>query len=147
MEGVERQSMEPPRSPDFAFHDQLLNGDYEQDEELHKIILQSRQEYMESENKRRQREQEKIYLKKKLAVPMSRLNLWKRTTAVEQEKQCLHHIMNILYIKTHPDRDDDDIHVPPEEKEKVLEFLEEYIRPPKLYQEVYDVCKECLENF
>jgi hypothetical protein len=134
--------MEPPRSPDFAFQDQLLNGDFEQDEELHKIILQSRQEYMEHENKRRQREQEKIHLKKKLAIPISRLSLWKRTTLVEQEKHCLHHIMNILYIKTHPDRDDDDIHVPWEDREQVLEFLKQYIRPSKLFREVYDVCME-----
>lgn len=136
--------MEPLRSPDFAFQDQLLSSAYDQDEELHKIILQSRQEYMEREQQRLLQEQEKIYLKKCLAVPISRLNLWKRTTAIEQEKRCLHHVLNILYIKTHPERDDDDIDVPMEWRADVQEFLEKNIKPSPLYRKVYEVCSHCL---
>ena len=135
--------MEPSRSPDFAFQDQLLSG-YDQDEELHKIILQSRQEYMEREQQRLQQEQEKKDLKKCLAVPISRLNLWKKTTTVEQERECLHHVLNILYIKTHPDRDDDDIHVPVEWRMAVRDFLEKHLKPSPLYQKVYQVCFQCL---
>lgn len=135
--------MEPPRSPDFAFQDQLLSG-YDQDEELHKIILQSRQEYMEREQQRLRQEQEKNDLKKCLAVPISRLNLWKRTTLIEQEKQCLHHVLNILYIKTHPDRDDDDIDVPVEWRMAVRDFLEKHLKPSPLYQKAYQVCFQCL---
>lgn len=138
--------MEPPRSPDFAFQDQLLSSAYDQDEELHKIILQSRQEYMEREQQRLQREQEKIHLKKCLAVPISRLNLWKRTTFIEQEKQCLHHVLNMLYIKTHPERDDDDIDVPIECRVNVREFVEKHLKPSPLYQKVYKVCVQCLSE-
>ena len=137
--------MEPLRSPDFAFQDQLLSG-YDQDEELHKIIIQSRQEYMEREQQRLRQEQEKIHLKKCLAVPISRLNLWKKTTTVEQEKKCLHHLLNILYIKTHPERDDDDIDVPMEWRADVQEFLEKNIKPSPLYQKVYEVCSHCLSE-
>ena len=146
MEGVERQNMEPlpPRSPDFSFQDKLLTNTYDQDEELHKIILESRREYMEQEKQRLQREHEKNHLKKCLAVPMSRLHLWKRTTSVEKEKQCLHHVLNMLYIKTHPDRDDDDIDVPMEWRMDVREFIEEHLRPSPLYQKVYEVCMRCL---
>lgn len=136
--------MEPPRSPDFAFQDQLLSSAYDHDEELHKIMIQSRQEYMEREKQRLQREQEKIHLKKSLAVPISRLNLWKKTTTVEQERECLHHVLNILYIKTHPDRDDDDIHVPVEWRMAVRDFLEKHLKPSPLYQKVYQVCFHCL---
>jgi hypothetical protein len=136
----------PPRSPDFSFQDQLLSGTDGLDEELHKIILQSRQEFIEQEQLRRQREQEKLHLKECLAVPISRLHLWKRTTMVKQEKQCLHHVLNMLYIKTHPERDDDDIHVPPEHREEVLDFLEQHIKPSKLFQHVYEVCKQYFER-
>lgn len=138
--------MEPPRTPDFAFQDQLLYGDFENDEELHKIIIQSRQEYLEREQTRRQQEQEKIHLKKKLEVAISRLHLWRRTTINEQEKTCLHQILNILYIKTHIDRDDDDIDVPLECRHDILEFLELHLKPSKLFRDVYEVCLPYLQK-
>lgn len=136
--------MEPLRTPDFAFQDQLLTETYDHDEELHKIILQSRQEYLEQEKQRRQREQQKINLQKNLAVPISRLHLWKKTCSNKQEKQCLHHILNILYIKTHPERDDDDIHIPTEHQQEILAFLDKNIKPSPLFQQVYEICTECL---
>lgn len=133
--------MEPPRP---SFQDQLLSGAYDPDEELHRVILESRQEYMRQEQHRIQREQQKAQLQKSLAVPVSRLKLWHRTTTQEEEKQCLHHILNILYILTHPDRDEDDISIPPEWVQPVKEFLEKHLHPSPLYQQVYDVCLEAL---
>jgi len=135
----------PPRTPDFSYQDQLLNGAYDQDEELHRIILQSRQEYMDNEQVRKQKEQRKKELQKLLAVPVSRLTLWKRTTDNKEEKECLHHLLNILYIKTHVDRDDDDINIPEDSKQDLKNFLETFIKNSKLYKDVYEVCLECLE--
>lgn len=131
-----------PRSPDFAFNDQLL--DQYDDDELQQIIIKSRQEYMEQEKQRQEKEKQKLGLKKKLAIPVSRLTLWKNTTLKEEEKRCLGHILNILYIKTHPDRDDDDINTPDECVEELKSFIDRFIRPSRLYQDVYTVCMDCL---
>lgn len=133
--------MEPPRP---SFQDQLLSGAYDPDEELHKVILESRQEYMRQEQQRVQREQQKSNLQKCLAVPVSRLKLWHRTTTQEEEKKCLHHILNILYILTCPGRDEDDLHIPPEWVQPVQEFLEKHLQPSPLYQQTYEVCKNAL---
>lgn len=132
---------EAPRKPDDFIQDRLLsNSAYDQDEELHKIIIQSRNEFMEQEKQRIEKEHFKKELKKQLAVPISRLTLWKNTTTDPEEKQCLHHILNILYVKTHPDRDDDDIAIPYESVEKLQYFLDMELKPSKLYHLVYDVC-------
>lgn len=135
----------PPRTPDFSYQDQLLGQAYDQDEELHRIIIQSRKEYMEREEIRRQTERRKKELQKLLAVPISRLTLWKKTTTHDEEKQHLHHILNIMYIKTHPERDDDDIHIPQECIEGLKEFLRKYIKPSQLYKDVYTECLTTLE--
>lgn len=137
--------MEQPRTPDFSYQDQLLNGSYDQDEELHRIIIQSRQEYMEKEKVRKQTEEKKKRLQKLLAVPISRLTLWKKTTSNEEETKCLHHLLNILYIKTHVERDDDDINIPNDFIPDLKDFLEKYIKQSKLYRDVYEVCMECIE--
>lgn len=134
--------MEPPRP---SFQDQLLSGAYDPDEELHRVILESRQEYIRQEQQRAQREQQKLHLQKDLAVPVSRLKLWHRTTTQEDEKQCLHHILNLLYTLTNPDRDEDDLSLPPEWAQPVREFLEKHLRPSPLYQQTYGVCHEALE--
>jgi hypothetical protein len=134
-----------PRTPDFSYQDQLLNRAYDQDEELQRIIIQSRQEYMENEKARKKIEKKKNELQKLLAVPIARMTLWRNTTNNTEEKECLRHILNILYIKTHVDRDDDDIYIPEESKEDLKNFLEKYTKQSHLYRNVYDVCLEYME--
>jgi len=135
-----------PRSPDFSFQDRLLSNNHEQDEELHEVIIRSRQEFMEQEKKRQNVEKIKKEFQKRNAVAISRLKLWKQTTTKEDERLCLHHLLNVLYIKSHPDRDDDDICVPDDIRNDLRQFLEQQIRPSKLYREIYDTCVECLDD-
>lgn len=138
--------MEEERSPDLYYNDRLLNSQYEQDDELHKIIIQSRKEFLEQEKKRLQKEKEKRDLQKRLAVPIARLHLWKKTSTNQDEIDCLHHILNLLYIRTSPDRDDDDAIMPEEHMEKVRSFLDQHLKPPPLFQEAYKICMECLPS-
>lgn len=132
------------RTPDLQYNDRLMDGIYDQDEELHKIILQSRQEYMEQEKKQKQRQLKKQLLQKQLAIPMSRLRLWQKTTMNEEEKTCLHSVLQILFIKTHPDREDEEINIPPEKVEILKHFLTNHLQSSKLYTMVYTTCMEYL---
>lgn len=135
-----------PRTPDTYYNDQLMNGHYDQDEELHKVILQSRQEYMEHEQQRLQKEEKKKQLQERLAVPMARLSLWKRVATEKDERECLHHILNVLYIRTHTDRDDEDAYFPDGSTEKVRLFLDQHLKKPPLFQEAYHICLTCLHD-
>jgi hypothetical protein len=110
------------------------------DEELQKVILQSRQEYQEQEKKQKQRQLQKQQLAKQMAVPLSRLRLWQRTSQDEHEKTCLHHILQILFLSTHPDYEEEDISIPPEQKQDLFEFLQQHFQSSTLYTNVYKTC-------
>lgn len=130
------------RTPDLQYNDQLMDRFHDQDEELYKVILQSRQEYLEQETKKQQRLLQKQQLEKKLAVPMSRLRLWQKTCSSEEEKTCLHYILQILFLSIHPDCDQDDIHIPPEHLTTIQNFLQQHFKASKLYTDVYKLCVE-----
>jgi hypothetical protein len=136
--------MEEERTPDPQYHDRLMSQPYDTDEELHRVILQSRREYQEQEQQRRQKEHDKQQLRQRLAVPISRLTLWKNRSTHDDERECLHHILNLLYVRTHPDRDDDDACVPAGQVGRVRSFLDQHLRTPPLYQEAYQICMSCL---
>lgn len=127
-----------PRIPDIQYNDRLM--DRFDDEELQKVILQSRQEYQEQEEKKRQHQLQKQQLEKQLAVPLSRLRLWQRTSRDENEKTCLHHILQILFFTTHPDYEEEDISISPEQKPDLLEFLQQHFQSSSLYSKVYEIC-------
>lgn len=139
--------MEPIRPPDNLVHDQLLQGDYEQDEELHRVIIQSRQEFLEQEEQRKRQEreeqqkrQEQEEQRKRLAVPISRLVLWKNTTQLENEQDFLHHILFLLGHFPEPPLS----RRPP--KKLFQQFLDKHFQASTLYKEVYEICSKSLEK-
>lgn len=137
---------EEERNPDLYYNDRLLSTPYDQDDELHKIIIQSRNEYLEQERKMHQKKEEKRNLQKRLAIPISRLYLWKKTSTNQDEITCLDLILNLLYIRTTPDRDDDDATIPEEHMDKVRSFLVQYLEKPPLFREVYQICMEVYQS-
>lgn len=138
--------MEEERSPDLYYSDQLMTGSYDQDdEELYKVILQSRREYLEQEKLRKQVQLNKEQLQKQLAVPLSRLKLWQKTTLLEEEKLYIHYILQILSLKTSLDEEQEHfVFIPPEHVQPFKTFLSLHFKASNLYKDVYKVCIEYL---
>lgn len=129
------------RTPDTYYNDRLLQSSFDPDEELHQVILQSRQEYMEREKKKLKRKQQQQNLQKRLAIPIARLTLWKNTTPHMEEQEHLETILHFLSLKMNPDIDGEES-IPLEMTTNLHSFLEQYLKPSKLYQEIYDICIE-----
>lgn len=126
------------RTPDSIYSDRLMQSSFDPDEELHKVILQSRQEYLELEKVRLKKKQWKQNLQTRLAVPMARLALWKKTTVHPEEQQHLETILHFLSLKMDPDVDEESICL--EKTSSFCLFLEKNLKASKLYQEIYDIC-------
>lgn len=129
-----------PRTPDPSYNDMLLpshHHDDNTDDELARILEQSRNEYLALEQIRLQQEA----LKSRLSVPISRLVLWKNTTTHPDEKECLEQILHILHVSTASDHMGIGVI---KDIDRLRLFLDTHLQPSPLFKETHQVCMQYL---
>lgn len=119
------------RTPDPRYNDRLLaagNDDDNDDDELARVMEMSRREYAEQEARRAAAEAELARLRRRLAVPVSRLRLWADTTRNDYERACLRRLLSCAKTRMEGG-------TPPPLGDEDVAFVETHLRPSPLFGE------------
>lgn len=128
------------RLPDRSRNDCLLPDLNGQDLELAEVIARSREEYMAAEIERRARLERKTEWRRKLAVPISRLQLWKASTVDQGERECLQDVLRFLEMLVDPETNFYDLEFPRGRKPTVARFMRLQLEGSELYRPVCEAC-------
>lgn len=130
------------RPPDASILQRLLEDDEtEEDPEMSEALEISRREFLFLQKRLEEEEREKQRLRKSVALPLSRLRLWKRTCRNTPEKEFLDFIINRVNHRLYNDLENMPT-LPHAKKEEFTLFLRKELSS-KQYEEVVNISQDC----